>query len=126
MGKVNEIFKCADCNLVVEVTDECDCVPECCGKPMRKLIENSVDAAREKHVPVVSAEGTGILVKVGEVPHPMTPEHHIAWIEVVNGAYVNRYHLKPGDAPQAAFYVPLQPGLKIRAYCNLHGLWKKE
>ena len=126
MSDINEVFKCADCNLVVEVTDGGDCVPECCGKPMVRLVENTVDASREKHVPVVTPEGSGILVKVGEVPHPMTPEHYISWIEVVNGSYVNRYHLKPGELPQAAFYVPLRPGLKIRAYCNIHGLWKKD
>ena len=124
-AKLNEIYKCAECGLAVETTDADECTPECCGKPMTKLEENSVDASREKHVPVVASEGSGILVKVGETPHPMTPEHHISWIEVINGSYVNRYHLKPGEAPQAAFYVPLRPGLQIRAYCNLHGLWKK-
>ena len=123
---IHEVFKCPECGLVLEVTDPGTCVPECCGKPMRKLVENTVDASREKHVPVVSAEGSGILVKVGEAPHPMTPEHYISWIEVINGSYVNRYHLKPGELPQAAFYVPLRPGLKIRAYCNIHGLWKKD
>ena len=92
---------------------------------MRLQKENSVDAAMEKHVPVVEALENGILVKVGEVAHPMTEEHHIEWIEVINGSYVNRCHLKPGDPPQAAFYVPLSPKLVIRESCNLHGLWKK-
>ena len=77
---INEVFKCPECGLVIEVTDPGSCVPECCGKPMAKLVENTVDAAREKHVPVVAAEGSGILVKVGETPHPMTPEHYISWI----------------------------------------------
>ena len=122
----NEVFKCAGCGLVIEILDAGTCTPECCGKPMIRMKENSVDAATEKHVPVVAAEGSGILVKVGDVPHPMAPEHHISWIEVINGSYVNRYYLRPGEAPQAAFYVPLQPGLEVRAYCNLHGLWKKQ
>lgn len=126
MSERFEIFRCADCGLTLEITDGAPCVPECCGKAMERAVENSIDAAREKHVPVVQPCGSGIVVKVGEVPHPMTPEHYISWIEVINGGYVNRYHLRPGDAPQAAFYVPLAPGLKIRAYCNLHGLWKKE
>ena len=78
-----------------------------------------------KHIPVLEEQGSGILVKVGSVPHPMEADHYIEWIEVINGSYVNRCHLKPGDAPQAAFYVPQQPGLEIRAYCNKHGLWKK-
>ena len=92
---------------------------------MRLMKENTTDGAKEKHVPVVSAQENGILVKVGEIPHPMEPDHYIEWIEVINGSYVNRYQLRPGEAPQAAFYVPMQPGLVIRAYCNKHGLWKK-
>ena len=123
---VNEVFKCSRCGLVLEVLDSGCGAPVCCGVPMTKLEENTVDAAREKHIPVAVAEGSGILVKVGETPHPMTPEHYISWIEVINGSYVNRYHLKPGEAPQAAFYVPLRPGLKIRACCNLHGLWTRD
>ena len=87
--------------------------------------ENSVEAAVEKHIPVVETLDNGILVKIGSIAHPMTEAHYIEWIEVINGAYVNRCYLKPGDLPQAAFYVPLSPKLVIRASCNIHGLWKK-
>ena len=119
-----EIYKCDLCGLQVEVINAGACPPSCCGQTMR-LMENTTDGAKEKHVPVVSAQENGILVKVGEIPHPMEPDHYIEWIEVINGSYVNRYQLRPGEAPQAAFYVPMQPGLVIRAYCNKHGLWKK-
>ncbi len=119
-----QVFKCMHCGLVVEVLGG-GAVPSCCGEAMRELKENTSDGAAEKHVPVVEQQGDGILVKVGSVAHPMEPDHYIEWIEVINGAYVNRYHLKPGDLPQAAFYVPLQPGLIVREYCNKHGLWKK-
>ena len=123
-----EVYRCSKCGLQLEVTapgDGLASIPVCCGGPMRLQKENSVDASAEKHVPVVETVDSGILVKVGEVPHPMTEEHHIEWIEVINGSYVNRYHLKPGDRPQAVFYVPLSPKLVIRESCNLHGLWKK-
>ena len=120
-----QVYKCKVCGLIVEVGAAGSCVPSCCGQPMTLMAENTQDASREKHVPVVQVQGDGILVKVGEAPHPMEPDHYIEWIEVINGAYVNRCHLKPGDAPQAAFYVPMQPGLVVRAYCNKHGLWKK-
>ena len=88
--------------------------------------ENTVDAAKEKHVPVLEENGQGIRIKVGAVAHPMTPEHYIEFIEVINGDYVNRKFLKPGDAPEACFFVPNQPGLIIRAYCNIHGLWRAD
>lgn len=123
--KTMEIYKCDLCGLQVEVINAGACPPSCCGQTMRLMNENTTDGAKEKHVPVVSAQENGILVKVGEVPHPMDPDHYIEWIEVINGSYVNRYQLRPGEAPQAAFYVPMQPGLVIRAYCNKHGLWKK-
>lgn len=124
----NEIFRCSRCGLQLEVTSPGKSgiqPPVCCGIPMSVQKENTVDAAAEKHIPVAEAIADGILVKVGEVPHPMTEEHYIEWIEVINGAYVNRCHLKPGELPQAAFYVPLSPKLIIRESCNIHGLWKK-
>ncbi|MBR2625944.1 MAG: hypothetical protein IKD23_06070 [Lentisphaeria bacterium] len=124
--KRNEIYRCSKCGLQMEITVCSDVVPPvCCGIPMQLQMENSQDAAVEKHVPVVEAREDGILVKVGSIEHPMTEEHYIEWIEVINGAYVNRYYLKPGELPQAAFYVPLSPKLIIRASCNIHGLWKK-
>lgn len=125
--KKNDIYRCPVCGLQFEATRDTENVepPVCCGKPMQLQKENSVDAAVEKHVPVVEVLESGILVKVGEVAHPMTEEHYIEWIEVINGSYVNRCYLKPGDLPQAAFYVPYSPKLIIRESCNLHGLWKK-
>ena len=121
-----EMYKCSKCGMVIEVLDTgCGVAPHCCGEEMKLLVAGSVDGAKEKHVPVIEEQGDGILVKVGEIPHPMEEKHYIEWIEVDNGNYVNRYFLKPGDKPQASFYVPNQPGLVAREYCNLHGLWKK-
>ena len=101
--KAMEVYKCDLCGMIVEVFKAGSCPPSCCGQTMTLQTENTVDAAREKHVPVVEVQGSGILVKVGSVPHPMEPDHYIEWIEVINGAYVNRYQLKPGEPPQAAF-----------------------
>ena len=125
MTKLKEVYRCAVCGNIVEVMHEAGGTLSCCGQPMELLTENTVDAATEKHVPVVETIEGGYRVKVGEVEHPMLENHYIEWIEVINGSYVNRYQLRPGEAPQAAFYVPMQPGLVIRAYCNKHGLWKK-
>jgi superoxide reductase len=84
--------------------------------------ENTVDASREKHVPVVERSAEGVTVKVGSIAHPMEENHYIAWIEVIAGDAVIRRPLKPGDAPEAKF-----PGLTgavtVREYCTLHGQW---
>jgi superoxide reductase len=126
MTKKMEVYKCGE-GVVVEVIKEAasGCTElQCCGKPMELQAPNTVDAAQEKHVPVLEAQDSGVVVKVGSVPHPMTEEHSIVWVEVINGDYVNRKYLKPGEAPEAAFYVKKQDGLVVRAYCNLHGLWE--
>ena len=76
-------------------------------------------------MPYPEATEHGMKVSVGkETAHPMTEAHQIEWIEVINGSYVNRKYLKPGDKPEAEFYVPLQKGMIIREYCNIHGLWE--
>ena len=121
---VLNVYHCPRCGLTVEVTSP-GAEPVCCGEPMKLCRENTVDAAREKHVPEAESFAGGTKVRVGSTAHPMTPEHYIQWIEVVNGPYVNRRYLKPGEAPEAEFYVPYADKLVIRAYCNLHGLWKK-
>jgi superoxide reductase len=122
--EINSVYRCTHCGLVVEVTAP-GATPVCCGEKMTLCNENSTDAAKEKHVPVLEPAPQGCVVKVGSVDHPMTEEHYIQWIEIINGPYVNRCFLKPGDAPRAEFYVPAGDKLIVRAYCNLHGLWKK-
>jgi len=97
----------------------------CCGQPMNLLKENSVDAAKEKHVPVVTDLGDNkVKVAVGSIPHPMEEKHYIAFVEVVTEKKVLRHEFKPGDAPEATFKVKFEKILYVREYCNLHGLWK--
>jgi superoxide reductase len=94
---------------------------------MKQLKENTTDAAKEKHVPVIEKTATGYKVKVGSVAHPMLPEHYIEWIELLaDGAEskVYRQFLKPGQAPEAEFQVS-GAEVSAREYCNLHGLWKR-
>ena len=117
-----QVYKCNKCLSVVEILTA-GAPPSCCDVLMELQVENTVDASKEKHVPVVEAFAGGMKVKVGSVAHPMSVEHHIAWIEIINGDYLNRYYLKPGDLPEATFYVAPQPGMIVREYCNLHGLW---
>ena len=118
-----QIYKCEVCGNIVEVLHEGQGELVCCGQPMKLFVENTVDAAREKHVPVMEKTTTGTKVKVGSVAHPMEEKHYIEWIEVIINGKAYRQFLKPGDAPEAAFDVK---GEKItpREYCNLHGLWR--
>jgi len=126
MTKLMEIYKCEKCGNIVEMVHGGPGELVCCGVPMIKMEENTVDAAVEKHIPVVEKITDGIRLKVGSVPHPMIDAHYIEWIEVQNGPWVNRKHLIPGDKPEAEFYVKNNDKLQIRAYCNIHGLWEKE
>ena len=124
--KNTKIYKCGKENMVVEVLSEQECCTLfCCGEEMTLMKENSVDAATEKHVPILTdSDSGGVKVTVGSVLHPMTKDHYIQWIEVINGPWVNRKYLQPGDEPMAEFYVPNNGHWEVRAYCNLHGLWK--
>ena len=119
-----EVYRCEICGNIVEVLHPAAGQLVCCGAPMSLLNANTVDASREKHVPVPEASAHGILVKVGSDPHPMIPEHFIEWIEIIDGSRIERCHLKPGADPQAVFECSSQPDVVCRAFCNIHGLWK--
>ena len=127
MKKRSSIFKCAKCHSVIEVLNGDGCTDEafsCCGTPMTPMQEKTADSATEKHVPVPTALPSGdTKVVVGSTPHPMTPEHYIEWIEIIDGDHVERRYLKPGEAPEALFQQKVKAGVVIREYCNLHGLW---
>lgn len=124
MTKLNEIYKCELCGNIVEVVHNSGGQLVCCGKPMELLVENTVDAAKEKHIPVIEKLQDGVLVKVGEVEHPMLENHYIEWIEVLTENKVYRKYLKPGEKPEAVFKLD-EEVLIAREYCSLHGLWKK-
>lgn len=127
--KKPEVYKCKICGLTIEVLTGCGCPSPvlCCGQPMNLMPEQTAEFKTEKHVPYPTSSGSGTKVVVGEcMLHPMVDNHYIEWIEIENGAYVNRQYLKPGDAPSAEFYVPLQKGMIVREFCNVHGLWKYE
>lgn len=124
MAKKMEVYQCELCGNMVEVLYAGGGELVCCGQPMNLLTENSTDAAKEKHVPViVKAEG-GYTVKIGAVPHPMTDAHLINFIELLAGSTVYRQELSPGDAPEAFFATTSSAPVSARAYCNLHGLWR--
>ena len=116
------VYRCELCGNIAEVLHGSKPVMSCCGQDMTLLVPNSVDAAREKHVPVVEKIEGGYLVKVGSVAHPMEEKHYIEWIELNADGMVLRKFLNPGDAPEARFLVDAD-NVTAREYCNLHGFW---
>ncbi len=123
MAEKMEIYKCEACGNIVEVLHGGQGELVCCGSPMKLFKENTVDAAKEKHVPVVEKSAGGITVKVGEVAHPMDEKHYIEWVEIIADGAVYRKFLNPGDTPEATFNVTADQ-VTAREYCTLHGLWK--
>lgn len=125
MNQLREVYKCETCGNIVEFVHAGKGALVCCGQPMKQLKENSVDAALEKHVPVLSLNGTTAAVTVGSVAHPMDPDHYIEFIELLTAARVYRAELTPGKAPEASFDIHGEV-IGARAYCNKHGLWKNQ
>ena len=122
MAKRLEVYKCEACGNIVEVLDGGAGELVCCGAPMKLMVENTVDAAKEKHVPVIEKVDGGFKVTVGSVAHPMEEKHYIQWIELVADGKAYRQFLEPGQAPEAVFSVTATQ-ITAREYCNLHGLW---
>lgn len=125
MNKLNQIYKCNVCGNIVQMVHASKGTLICCGQDMVLQKENTVDAAKEKHVPVIEKISNGFKVKVGEILHPMEEKHYIEWIEVIADGKVYKKFLSPEDVPEAEFCIDTEK-IEARAYCNLHGLWKKE
>ena len=123
MAERLQVYKCNLCGNIVEVLHGGEGELVCCGQPMALLKENTVDAAKEKHVPVVEKIDGGYKIKVGSVAHPMEEKHYIEWIELIADGKAYIQFLKPGDVPEAVFMVKAAK-VTAREFCNLHGLWK--
>jgi superoxide reductase len=122
MTQLNEIYKCNLCGNIVEILHPGAGALVCCNERMALMVENTVDASKEKHVPVIEVGVNSITVKVGSVAHPMEAAHYIEWIELIADGKVYRQQLQPGQAPEATFPV-IAKQVTAREYCNLHGLW---
>jgi len=125
MKNERRFCKCSHCGNIISFIKNAGTDVVCCGVKMQELMPNTTDAAQEKHVPTAVREGSKLIVTVGSVPHPMTEEHHIAWIVVVDGDRTQRAALSSTQAPTAEFIVSNTP-VDVYEYCNLHGLWKAQ
>ena len=122
-----KFYVCSTCGNIITKVNDSGVPVVCCGKKMEELIPGSVDAAAEKHVPVYGLEDNKVFVAVGDVEHPMVPEHYIQWIAIETDAGVQIKYLSAGEKPAASFCMGSQETLiAVYAYCNLHGLWKKD
>lgn len=122
-------YRCNECGAIITDIKECKCEGcsyNCCNRPMAKLNANSVDAAIEKHVPLVENSDNVVTVRVGEVAHPMIEEHFIEFIalETTKGIYLRK--LNPGEEASIKFTLDNEVIVKAYAYCNLHGLWSSK
>jgi superoxide reductase len=126
MNNEHLFYKCEVCGNLIEKIEDSGVALICCEQEMTLLRDNTVDAAKEKHVPVITKEDNKIKVMIGSIPHPMTKEHYISWIMININNISIRKDLNPGDEP--SIEVPFYDEGKITAYayCNLHGLWSNE
>jgi superoxide reductase len=120
-----QIYRCPICGNIVEVLKVGGGELVCCGQPMLLEPEKQTEEGNEKHLPIVTVNGNVVTIKVGSISHPMVEEHFIQWIECIVGENVYKKELKPNDVAEAVFSVDGDTSnMQVRAYCNVHGLWK--
>ena len=120
-----KFYVCSHCGNIIAYVKDAGVPVMCCGEKMQEIVPGTTDAATEKHIPVYTVEGNKVIVTVGEVAHPMLPEHYIEWISLKTKFGNQRKALNPGDEPKTCF--ALCDGDEVEAvyaYCNLHSLWK--
>ena len=117
-------YRCPHCGNIITKVEDSGVPVICCGEKMQELIPNDKDATVEKHVPFVEIQDGKLIVKVGEVEHPMSEDHYIMWIALVSDKSLDIHFLKPMEKPITSF--PIVDDYVIYEYCNFHGLWKKE
>lgn len=122
-----KFYQCSHCKNIIVYAYSKGVPVFCCGEKMKELVPGTVDAAKEKHIPEVAIEGNLVKVKVGSVTHPMTEEHHIAFIVLETDKGFQKKDLDPTGAPEAVFALADdEKAISVYEYCNLHGLWVKE
>lgn len=120
-----KFYKCSVCGQIVAMVKETPVPVMCCGKPMEEMIAGTVEASKEKHIPVYTVENGKVKVSVGSIEHPMAEEHFIEWISLQTKNGNQRKALKPNNKPYVEFLIDKNDQVEaVFAYCNLHGLWK--
>jgi superoxide reductase len=126
MANNKKFYICEKCGNIVEIINDSGVNPHCCGQKMSVLEAGVVEASREKHIPEVELSDGKVKVVVGSVLHPMAQEHSILWVQLETDKGVQRKNLSVGADPVVEFALADEKPIAVYAYCNLHGLWKKE
>lgn len=122
---IMNFYRCEHCGNIILFATSSGVPVTCCGEEMKKLKQGTVDASTEKHIPVIKGDGQKVTVFIGEIEHPMIPEHHIEWIVLETEEGYQMKYLKPGMQPHAEFSITGSDRVKAAyEYCNIHGLWK--
>lgn len=120
-----KFLRCKHCGNIVAVVKESGVSVMCCGEKMEEIVPGTVDASKEKHVPVYKVEGNHVIVTVGEVEHPMQEDHYIEWVSIQTKFGNQRKLLQPNSKPEVCFTICDGDEVEaVYAYCNLHSLWK--
>lgn len=119
-----KMYKCLKCNNIFELLNGNINNIKCCDSTPVLIKTNNSDGAGEKHLPLCKIEDDMVIVKIGEVEHPMEEDHYIEWISAEYSDSTIKYYLKPSMTPTVTF--DYEPGMTIYAYCNKHGLWSKK
>ena len=126
MCENNKFYICEQCGNLVGIIHDAGVPMVCCGEEMTKLEPGVVDASHEKHIPVAEVKDNIVTVTVGAVEHPMEEEHHIVWVYLQTDRGGQRKCLEVGKAPIVSFALTDEKPIAVYAYCNIHGLWKKD
>ncbi len=124
--KENRFYICEHCGNIVGLVHDGGVPLMCCGQKMTHIVPGTVDASKEKHVPVVSVEGDTVKVDIGAVAHPMAEEHSILWVYMQTDRGGQRKASSVGSEPVVYFALKDEKPVAVYAYCNLHGLWKTD
>ena len=120
-----KFYRCKRCGNIVAVVKNGGGKLVCCGEAMEEIVAGTVEASKEKHIPVYTVNGNEVTVRIGSVDHPMQDVHYIEWVVLQTKFGNQRRALDPNDAPEVKFaLLPNDEVVAVYAYCNLHGLWK--
>lgn len=124
MTQIKQIYKCNICGNIVEMVHSGQGELVCCGQPMELKQEKKQETREieEKHVPIIEKQEEAVVVTIGSIVHPMEEKHFIEWIEIETENSLCKKFLNPGDEPVFNLKTSSQT-TKVRAYCNIHGLW---
>ena len=91
-----KFYECRHCGNIITYQREVRLSASCCGRVMLEMEPNTTDASIEKHKPVLDYKGKNVLVRVGEVLHPMENAHHIQWVILETSKGYYKRHQQPG------------------------------